>query len=571
MKLLLLLLLFAISAINTQANEKQDPQSFNQESLYYAGKIWGFVKYYHPEVRTGKYNIDSLLVPLLDKVAVTRNLKQRNSVYDKWLSQFGSIEKTKSLVIKDSTDYALMYDYSWLTNQTFSKELSNKLILIKDAERKAESYYVDAPFNSGLYFWNEKFIEPDFTHKYQKLVLLFRYWNVIEYYFPYKDLTDKKWDDVLKEYISMFLNANNQRELNKVYIQLITQTNDAHGVFGGDKYAELYRDVPKKKNFTPITIFYIDGGYYVVGLNYMIENTGNINDYGFQIGDEIVTIDGKNPKEIIRNDIAKYYSTSNMNQLYNTYSNYLLRSDSTVIDVSYKRNGQVLPNKLKAGELKFVKGGNAPFQIDTLKITQDSIAYLNMSRISTDEIYNVIYKIQKTKGLIIDMRGYPNNDVISKLSTFINPLNQIFEKTSRVKLEYPGMIQFEVDGINNNIGSFDLSHYGGRVVVLVNHNTGSAAEYSTMKLQIAPNVMTIGTKTAGVDGNMSYIPIQNGILMAFSSLGIYYPDGGKTQRVGVSDNRDEVRERALEIIRNARPYKQYELYYKALENKMGIE
>ena len=38
MKLLLLLLLFAISSINTKANEKQDPQSFNQESLYYAGK-----------------------------------------------------------------------------------------------------------------------------------------------------------------------------------------------------------------------------------------------------------------------------------------------------------------------------------------------------------------------------------------------------------------------------------------------------------------------------------------------------------------------------------------------------
>ncbi len=41
---------------------------------------------------------------------------------------------------------------------------------------------------------------------------------MIQYYFPYRELTDKDWNDVLGEYIPRFINATDALEYRKVSI-----------------------------------------------------------------------------------------------------------------------------------------------------------------------------------------------------------------------------------------------------------------------------------------------------------------------------------------------------------------
>lgn len=45
--------------------------------------------------------------------------------------------------------------------------------------------------------------------------------------------------------------------------------------------------------------------------------------------------------------------------------------------------------------------------------------------------------------------------------------------------------------------------------------------------------MTIGSQTAGADGNVANIKIPGGYSTFISGVGIYYPDGTETQRVGI--------------------------------------
>ena len=98
---------------------------------------------------------------------------------------------------------------------------------------------------------------------------------------------------------------------------------------------------------------------------------------------------------------------------------------------------------------------------------------------------------------------------------------------------------------------------------MVNDQTVSNAEYTTMAFQAGPRTMVIGSQTQGADGNISKVPFLGGQFSNFSGLGVYYPDGGQTQRVGVrideiveptiegiKAGRDEVLERAIEIINN---------------------
>ena len=99
-------------------------------------------------------------------------------------------------------------------------------------------------------------------------------------------------------------------------------------------------------------------------------------------------------------------------------------------------------------------------------------------------------------------------------------------------------------------------------MVIVNENTQSSAEFSTMIFQTIPGCITIGSQTAGADGNVSEFYLPGNIRTRISGLGVYYPDGTETQRVGVhideivkptvagiKAGRDELYERAVEIIK----------------------
>ncbi|KQR93380.1 hypothetical protein ASG01_09330 [Chryseobacterium sp. Leaf180] len=76
-----------------------------------------------------------------------------------------------------------------------------------------------------------------------------------------------------------------------------------------------------------------------------------------------------------------------------------------------------------------------------------------------------------------------------------------------------------------------------------------------------PNVIFVGSQTAGADGNKTSIKMTDGSELIFSGLGIYYPNGDETQRIGIQpdifvrptvesirDNQDLLLLKALELI-----------------------
>jgi C-terminal processing protease CtpA/Prc len=103
--------------------------------------------------------------------------------------------------------------------------------------------------------------------------------------------------------------------------------------------------------------------------------------------------------------------------------------------------------------------------------------------------------------------------------------------------------------------------YQGKLVVIVNEETQSAAEYTAMAFRAGNNTTIIGSTTAGADGNVSEIVLPGELKTWISGIGVYYPDGRETQRVGIvpdievkptikgiREGRDEVLEKAIEII-----------------------
>jgi C-terminal processing protease CtpA/Prc len=84
-----------------------------------------------------------------------------------------------------------------------------------------------------------------------------------------------------------------------------------------------------------------------------------------------------------------------------------------------------------------------------------------------------------------------------------------------------------------------------------------------MSLRSGNRATVIGSQTAGADGNVSRFSLPGGLTTAFSGIGVYYPDGKETQRVGIvpdievkptikgiQEGRDELLERAISVLEN---------------------
>src|SRR5690606_5274248 len=103
-------------------------------------------------------------------------------------------------------------------------------------------------------------------------------------------------------------------------------------------------------------------------------------------------------------------------------------------------------------------------------------------------------------------------------------------------------VKFTFGNINNP-GEFNYSDtveipkptetYKGKLIVLVNEFTQSQAEYTAMAFRAGDNTTIIGSTTAGADGDMSSIVLPGGLKTSISGIGVYYPDGTPTQRIGI--------------------------------------
>lgn len=101
---------------------------------------------------------------------------------------------------------------------------------IKHADRSKTIYYYSKGVNSMNSFPTEaKYGENPYPDAGFRLLALYRYWNIIEYFYPYrKDITDKRWNNVLDKFIPLFVHAENAEEYRSTIDYLGTYLKDNH-------------------------------------------------------------------------------------------------------------------------------------------------------------------------------------------------------------------------------------------------------------------------------------------------------------------------------------------------------
>lgn len=516
------------------------------------GMLWGFLKYYHPAVAAGNHNWDFELFRILPKIANAKTPTEKQQEIYKWIQKLGSVS-TKSDTVEHSGAVKYKPDLAWLNEFGYDDNLQSKLDSIKNAQRSPEHYYISlVPNVLNPIFKNEN---PYATMAYPdvgyRLLTLFRYWNMIEYFFPYKSLIGEDWHGVLAEFVPKFIGASNETEFKLATLALIARVNDTHAnVYSYDRALNNYFG----NNYAAVETGFIENKAVVV--NYFNRELGLKS--GLKIGDVIETIDGKTIEQITGEKLP-YTPASNYPTQLRNLARDLLRTNDTLLSVGYRRNDVSDKTDVAAYDRKKINIYANHTKRDTcFKLIAPDVAYLYPGTIKRAYLPQIAPDLLKTKGLIIDMRCYPSDFIVYALSEYLLPEPKPFVKFTAGSLSTPGEFTMSPD---ISVGKINPDYYKGKIVIIVNESTLSQSEFSTMAFSTAPNVTIIGSTTAGADGNVSQIVLPSGITTGISGIGVYYPDGRETQRVGIvpdieikstipgiAAGRDELVERALKIL-----------------------
>ncbi|WP_431164495.1 S41 family peptidase [Tenacibaculum halocynthiae] len=517
------------------------------------GFVWGFLKYYHPNIASGNYNWDFELFRILPKIIEAENTNERDKYLIEWINNLGEFKQaTKEK--KEKTQIKIKPDLDWLANSNLSINLISLLTNVKNAKRTDENYYIG--LNKGIKnpnFSNEatysdikKYPDTGF-----RLLSLYRYWNIIQYYFPYKNLIEEDWKNVLSEFIPKFINAKNETEYKLAVLELITRVHDTHAnIWSWDTALNKYWGM----NYAPIELTFIENKAIVTG--YLDKKFGQ--ETGLIIGDNITTINNKLVSDMVK-DQLKYTPASNYPTQLRDIAKKLLRTNNTKLDIEFIRNDKTQRKGIRAFSTKEINIYKKYQKKDTcFKFINKEIAYLYLGSINGSYLPDIFNKIKDTKGLIIDLRCYPSEFVVFSLGKYLLPEKTEFVRFSTGSIKKAG--QFTLTK-SLSVGQKNKDYYKGKVIILINEKTQSQAEYTTMAFRVAPNTIVIGSTTAGADGNVSKFYLPGNISTMISGIGVYYPDGTETQRIGIipnieikptiegiKNNKDELLEKAIELI-----------------------
>ncbi len=492
------------------------------ENLEILGKVWGFMKYYHPEVTQGKENWDYELFRILPEIANAENKDERSKLISKWIDKYGKLKDVTDYSIDDSTKYSRLIDLSWMENKNiFNDELIEKLQKIKNSKRSAKlNYYIPVTSIDPTqeYFDREKAYK-NITWDDQgfRILTLFRFWNMIEYCFPYTDYTDSPWDSLLKDFLPEFVSPKDKSHYVLSILEVAANINDSHGYLNINKNAVKNTAIGPfyAKHDMPVCLTFTSEGSIVV--------QSTQSDF-LNRGDVILSIEGKSVNDIIE-EMKPYVIASNINGMIRNILPYLLSSNSDNLQVEIMRDG-----KKRTVEINYTKRNKESGTIKSwknYKLESRNIIHVDNIK-SAEENSEIIAKNIDSKGIIIDMREYPINNMefLRPITSSIYPL-----WISKNEKSYPGNYRRSE---NKKVNISNLKpNYEGKIVILVDEHTQSAGETYSMMHRLAPNSIIVGRQTAGANGPVNKVYLPGNVFIQHTLNGAYYPNWEVLQRNGV--------------------------------------
>jgi C-terminal processing protease CtpA/Prc len=385
----------------------------------------------------------------------------------------------------------------------------------------------------------------------RRLLALFRFWNVIERFYPYLTLMGDTWDRALVEFLPRFELAADARQYALAVAELAARIPDGHVHVTGSP--EVDRVLGSAR--PPFEVQVLGGQVVVTSLSQKSPPPGILP------GDVIVTVAGE-PMDAAMERVSPYIAGSNeayvayraagaalAGELGESLTVTVRDAAGATHDVSMPRTKEREPRR--AGPV--------------YRLVDGDVGYADLDRLEVGDVDAMFSAFEKTRAIVFDMRGYPHNTgpaIAQRLNVrHVGVAAQFFEP-----FVAPGAAGEVAPRrfFGQALPQTEQPQYRGKTVMLIDERTISQAEHVGLLLEAANGTTFIGSQTAGADGDVTRLVLPAGISVSFTGRDVRHADGRQLQRTGlvpdlvvrptvegIRAGRDEVLEQALATIKSA--------------------
>ncbi|WP_336127812.1 S41 family peptidase [Mesoflavibacter sp. CH_XMU1422-2] len=425
----------------------------------------------------------------------------------------------------------------------------------------------------------------------EKIYGLSKFWQEVNYNFVYLNKVDKtEWNNQYKKLITEVQNTANDYEYYRLLQKFCATLNDGHTNVWFPKEIQdkiLNTDFGEFK----FILSNIDGKAIITKVN-----KSKLSE--LPIGTEIIKVNGIPTKEYVNQNVKPYISSSTQHILNDLSIKYMLEGfigSKFQLELRLP-NGRIktinLTHKESAEQELYPEEKNELFEF---KWINDEIAYIALNSFSSWEIMDLFsekfQEIQKAKKLIIDLRKngggegnigreiikYLTNDTIlysSKSKSRLHiPTYKAWGKYTKVQdtlrgdwqkqsyLSYQDEFYYNFPYEPYSTSNLDITRIELPTVILIGHNTASAAEDFLIYADNQENITKIGEPTFGSTGQPMIFDLPNGGFGRVCTKKDTYPDGREFVGFGIKpdievkttlkdymENNDPVLNKAIEYL-----------------------
>jgi C-terminal processing protease CtpA/Prc len=494
------------------------------QNLVTLGKVWGFLKYYHPAVTAGQRHWDYELLRVLPTILGAPDRRAANAALAQWIAKLGVVTPCQPCAKLDETDLYLPPDLKWISDESLlGGELSKSLRAIRDNRKAEQQFYVsleaevkNARFHHELSY--EQMALPDFGFQ---LLAVYRFGNAMEYWSPDRDVIGENWDAVWAEFIPRVALAKNADDYKRELMAFIVRAHDGH--------ANLWQSLAVRP---PVGECEVAAQIRMVeGLPVVSEVHGGTGSAGeLKVGDVISEIDGTAVAKLIAGWLPYYAGSNDVARMRDVASS-LTHGDCGAVKLTLRRGDQDVRLTMErtagnSGKVPVIVRHDLPGP--TFRLLSKEVAYLKLSTVKEKDATSYVEQAAGTKGLLVDIRNYPSEFMVFSLGSLLVEKDTPFARFTVGDISNPGAFHWG----ETEFMTPAKPHYPGKVVILVDESTMSSAEYTSMAFRAA-GAIVVGSTTSGADGNVSSLALPGGVNTLLSGIGVFYPDRTPTQRVGI--------------------------------------
>jgi C-terminal processing protease CtpA/Prc len=402
--------------------------------------------------------------------------------------------------------------------------------------------------------------EMEFPSTEYRLLALFRFWNVIDRFFPYKHLIDKPWDEVLPKYIPKFEQNLNSGDYQLTVSEMVAEMQDSHG--------GMRAPTRPSKAAERLGIYYPGLATRFVGEDLMISYVMDKNA-GVQVGDVVVAIDGE-PVSVRSQKLARYIAHSTPQGLRRSLQGQLLRGakDSkvtvTLRDLRGKTRDVTRTRSLVVTDPIWNEADRKEPKQPVFGVLPSGYGYVDLERLTVGEVDKMFETIMNTPGTIFDMRGYPQGtawSIAPRLTAKKGVTGALF--TRPIWMGNGSGFDSTNFSFAQKLPEISGEVYKGKVVMLIDENAISQSEHTALFFEAATDVTFIGTPTVGANGDVTRMTLPGNLIVGFTGHDVRHADGRQLQRVGIQPHitvrptvngaiagKDEVLEAAVKFLQS---------------------